>query len=64
VLLIGPPGVGKTMLATALGLKSAHAGYRVYYTTAADLVTRTTRAPRATAAGRPRCASGTAPPFL
>ena len=43
-LLIGPPGVGKTMLAIALGLKAVHAGYRVYYTTAADLVTRTSRA--------------------
>ncbi len=44
VLAIGPPGVGKTMLAIALGLKAVHAGYRVYYTTAADLVARTTRA--------------------
>ncbi len=43
-LLIGPPGVGKTMLAIALGLKAVHAGYRVYYTTAADLVARTARA--------------------
>ena len=32
------------MLATALGLKAVHAGYRVYYTTAADLVARTTKA--------------------
>ena len=42
--LIGPPGVGKTMLAIALGLKAVEAGYRVYYTTAADLVARTSRA--------------------
>ena len=44
VLLIGPPGVGKTMLAIALGLKAVQAGYRVHYTTAADLVARTSRA--------------------
>ena len=44
LLLIGPPGVGKTMLAIALGLKAVHAGYRVHYTTAADLVARTSRA--------------------
>ena len=43
-LLIGPPGVGKTMLAIALGLRAVHAGYRVYYTTAADLVARTAKA--------------------
>ena len=46
VLLIGPPGVGKTHLAIALGHRAAHHGYRVYYTTAADLVARTSRAAR------------------
>ena len=32
------------MLAIVLGLRAVHAGYRVYDTTAADLVARTSRA--------------------
>ena len=40
VLMIGPPGVGKTMLAVCLGRLAAEAGYRVYFTTAADLAAR------------------------
>lgn len=38
VVLLGPPGVGKTHLAIALGVKACEAGYRVLFTTAATLV--------------------------
>jgi DNA replication protein DnaC len=44
VLLIGPPGVGKTHLAVGQARASAHAGYRTYFTTAADLAARCHRA--------------------
>lgn len=44
VLLIGPPGVGKTMLALGLGHRAVEAGHRVYYTTAAELAARCHRA--------------------
>lgn len=44
VLFIGPPGVGKTMLAVGLGWEAVEAGYKVHYTTAADLAARCHRA--------------------
>jgi DNA replication protein DnaC len=44
VLFIGPPGVGKTMLAIALGHAAVDAGHRAYYCTAADLAARCRRA--------------------
>jgi DNA replication protein DnaC len=46
VVLLGPPGTGKTHLATALGIKAAHAGHRVLFATATDWVTRLTDAHR------------------
>ena len=42
--LLGPPGVGKTHLAVGLGLKAIERGYRVLFTTAADLIAALTRA--------------------
>src|SRR5712692_7857847 len=44
VLLLGPPGVGKTHLAVGLGLKAIERGYRVLFTTAAVLIAALTRA--------------------
>ncbi len=44
ILLIGPPGVGKTMLAVGLGHAALAAGMRVYYTTAAELAARCQKA--------------------
>ena len=44
VLLLGPPGVGKSHVAIALGIAATEAGYRTYFTTAADLVAALTSA--------------------
>jgi len=38
VILLGPPGVGKTHLAIALGVGASDAGYRTYFTSAVDMV--------------------------
>lgn len=40
IIFLGPPGVGKTHLAIALGLKAALASYRPYFTTIADMMAR------------------------
>lgn len=44
VVLLGPPGVGKTHLAIALGVKVAEMGNRVYFTSAMDLAHKLTKA--------------------
>ena len=38
VVLLGPPGVGKTHLAIALGVRALQIGHRVYFLTAQDLL--------------------------
>jgi DNA replication protein DnaC len=45
--LLGPPGTGKTHLATGLGIAAAGHGHRVQFATATDWVTRLTDAHRA-----------------
>lgn len=44
VVLLGPPGVGKTHLAISLGVRTAELGHRVYFSTALDLAVKLTRA--------------------
>jgi len=44
VLIIGPPGVGKTHIAIGLARVAIEAGHRTYFTTAADLAARCHRA--------------------
>lgn len=47
VALLGPPGVGKTMIAVALAVAACQAGFSIYFTTLDDLV-RKLRAAEAT----------------
>jgi len=44
VVLLGPPGVGKTHLAVALGMKALEAGHRVLFLTLESLLSRLMRA--------------------
>lgn len=43
VVLLGPPGVGKTHMAIALGVMTAEIGHRIYFTTAIEMVRRLTK---------------------
>jgi DNA replication protein DnaC len=40
IVFLGPPGVGKTHLAIALGLEAVRSGFRVHFTNAATLIER------------------------
>ena len=40
VILLGPPGIGKTHIAIGLGVKAAHAGYSVLFDTASNWIVR------------------------
>jgi len=44
VVLLGPPGIGKTHLAVGLGIKAAQAGNSVLFDTATNWITRLARA--------------------
>jgi len=44
VIILGPPGVGKTHLAIALGVKAVEAGHKVLFITLECMISRLTRA--------------------
>ena len=44
VVLLGPPGVGKTHIAIGLGAMTCEMGHRVYFTSAMDLAQKLTKA--------------------
>jgi len=46
VLILGPPGVGKTHLAIALGVKAVEAGHKVLFLSLESMITRLIRARR------------------
>ena len=40
IIIIGPPGVGKSMIATGIGMEAVKAGYKVLFANAKELVDR------------------------
>jgi DNA replication protein DnaC len=52
VVLLGPPGTGKTHLATALGVAAARHGHRVLFATATEWITRLTEVHRSSSLPR------------
>jgi DNA replication protein DnaC len=63
VALLGPPGVGKTMIAVALAVAACQAGFSIYFTTLDDLVRRL-RAAEATGRFNRQLAAYLRPPVL
>ena len=55
VVLLGPPGVGKTHLAISLAIAAAQSGRRVYYGTLAELITSLEEAQAAGRLAAPAC---------
>jgi DNA replication protein DnaC len=49
VILLGPPGIGKTHLAIGLGVKATQAGYSVLFDTASNWIARLSMAHKANA---------------
>lgn len=54
VIFLGPPGVGKTHLATALAIKACYAGASIYFTTMADLIVKLRKDEESSRKGRGR----------
>ena len=46
LVLLGPPGVGKSHIAIALGIEAVKAGFSVYFANASDLIERLKKANR------------------
>lgn len=43
LLLLGPPGIGKSHLAVAMGVEAVRSGYKVYFTTLEEMIRRLSR---------------------
>ena len=63
VVFLGPPGTGKTHLATGISIRACQAGHRVQFATAAEWVTRLASAHEATATSTTNSAASAATPY-
>jgi len=54
IILLGPPGVGKTHLAIALAIKAADFGVTIYFTTLSDLINKLKKDALTGSSGRSR----------